>query len=221
MTIEVADGASIPPRYRGQRRLASPSRQSITDAMRELLAVRRLDEVTVQEIVERAQISRPTFYAHFETKYSVVAALIADMGQTIYGRWAAFFDEDGPISEEELRSIAVLTLADWREQATLFAATIEGWHSDQEIHDTWNEVLDRFAAALRKRVARVRQLEPEDDMVVPALISLFERCVYLAVATPDSPLGRSDEELASVLAMMWVRSLRLGPNEGKGRRRRA
>lgn len=220
MTSEVADGAAVPPRYRGQRRLASPSRQAITDAVRELLAVRRLDEVTVQEIVERAQISRPTFYAHFETKYSVVAALIADMGKTIYGRWAPFFDADGAIEEEVLREIAVLTLRDWREQATLFSATIEGWHSDQEIHDTWNDVLDRFVLALRKRVATVRPLEPEDDMVIPALVSLFERCVYLAVATPDSPLGRSDEELAGVLAMMWMRSLRLDSPEARARRRR-
>lgn len=220
MTSEVAEGASIPPRYRGQRRLASPSRQAITDAVRELLTVRRLDEVTVQEIVDRAQISRPTFYAHFETKYSVVAALIADMGQTISELWRPFFEEQGAILEESLRAVSMATLQAWRDQAALFSATVEGWHSDQEIHDTWNEVLERFAAAIKVRVARVRPLGPEDDMVATALVSMFERCVYLAVATPGSPLGRSDEELAGVLAMMWMRCLRVDDVEPKVRRRR-
>jgi AcrR family transcriptional regulator len=192
---------------------------AITDAVLELLSVRRLDELTVQEIVDRAQISRPTFYAHFETKYSVVAALIAEMGETIFERWAPFFAEDGPIREETLRELGVLTLRGWRERATLFSATIEGWHSDHEIHDTWNAVLDRFVANLTRRLAKVRPLQPDDDMVVTALINVFERCVYLAVATPDSPLGRSDEELAGVLAMMWMRSLRLDEFAAKPRRR--
>lgn len=218
MTSELA-GAAVPPRYRGQRRLAAPSRVAITDAVLELLAARRLDELTVQEIVERAQISRPTFYAHFETKYSVVAALVADMGETIFARWAPFFDEDGPIREETIRELGVVTLRGWRERATLFSATIEGWHSDHEIHDTWNAVLDRFVANLTTRVAKARPLRSDDDMVVTALINLFERCVYLAVATPDSPLGRSDEELADVLAMMWTRCLRLEGTTTKPRRR--
>lgn len=220
MTSEVVAAAGVPPRHRAQRRLASPSRVAITDAVRELLTVRRLDEVTVQEIVDRAQISRPTFYAHFETKYSVVAALVADMGETIFQLWAPFFDEDGPIREDALRDVAVATLRGWREQATLFSATIEGWHNDHEIHDTWNGVLDRFVSGLTARVERARPLRPDDDMVITGLVNLFERCVYLAVATPDSPLGRSDEDLAGVLAMMWTRSLRLDEPEPKARRRR-
>jgi hypothetical protein len=33
--------------------------------------------------------------------------------------------------------------------------------------------------------------------------------VYLAVSAPEGPLGRSDEELAEVLAHVWLRSLNL------------
>lgn len=210
VTSELATGAAIPPRYRGQRRRNSPSRVAICDAVRELLKLRRLDELTVQEIVDLAQISRPTFYSHFDTKYSVVATLVAEMGQSIYAQWLPFFSSAGPVDEAQLREASVITLRLWREQATLFSATVEGWHSDQEIHDAWNEVLDRFVSELTARVARYRPLEPGDDMTVTAMVSAFERCVYLAVATPDSPLGRSDEELAGVLATIWIRSLRLG-----------
>lgn len=198
---------AIPPRVRGQRRRSLQSRLAICEAVRELLLVRRLDDLTVNEIVERAEISRPTFYSHFETKYSVVADLVAEMGQTVYGHWAPIFAGDGPLSDVELRDVSALTLQAWREQGALFGATIEGWHSDHEIHDAWNDVLERFRVALTERVARWRPLQPADEMAVPAMIALFERCVYLAVSVPDSPLGTSDDQLARMLAAVWVRTL--------------
>lgn len=204
---ELAAPGAIPARSRGQRRRTSQSRQAIIEAVRDLLTERRLDDLTVNEIVERAEISRPTFYSHFETKYSVIAALVADMGESVFDAWRPFFDGEGPIDEVDLRRLAVITLGLWREQGALFTATVEGWHSDQEIHDVWNPVLERFAAALKRRLTRWRPLTPADDLMAAALVSAFERCVYLAVATPESPLGRSDEELAGVLAAIWVRSL--------------
>jgi AcrR family transcriptional regulator len=200
---------ALPPRSRGRRQRAAPTREAIAESMRELLKTRRLEEVTVAEIVELAQVSRQTFYSHFETKYSVVAALVEDMGETIFERWEHFFAEDGPIDEAELRELGLVTLGRWREQAALFAATIEGWHNDREIHDVWNAVLERFAAALAERLGHVREPHAGDDMLFPVLISLYERSVYLAVSAPGGPLGRSDEELAEVLAHIWLRSLNL------------
>ncbi|MGQ0466694.1 MAG: TetR/AcrR family transcriptional regulator [Sporichthyaceae bacterium] len=204
-----AVGPAIPPRSRGRRQRSASTRDSITEAMLELLTVRRLEEVTVQEIVDRAQVSRQTFYAHFETKYSVVADLVDDMGQTIYEHWRAFLEADGTIEETELHSLGLVTLGTWREQATLFSATIEGWHNDVEIHDVWNGVLERFAGALAARVGRVRAPQADDDLIFPALISLFERTVYLAVSAPEGPFGKSDDEVARVLARMWLRTLEL------------
>jgi AcrR family transcriptional regulator len=195
---------------RGQRRRGYASREAICQAVRELLSIRRLDELQVSEIVERAGISRPTFYAHFETKYSVVAALIEDNGRAVFDSWRPFFDGDGPIEEREIRELGMVTIGHWRSQAALWAATIEGWHTDQEIHEVWNEVLERFAAALTERIRRYRPLRDDDDMVVEALIALFERCVYLAITAPESALGRSDEDLASVLARLWSQALAAG-----------
>jgi AcrR family transcriptional regulator len=199
---------TVPPRYRAQRRRSSQSRTAILEAVRDLLTARRLDELTVNEIVERAGISRPTFYSHFETKYSAVAALVADMGSSIYDLWLPVFDGTGPLREQQLREIGRVTLLAWRQQGALFGATIEGWHNDQEIHDAWNEVLEGFRVALTERLARWRPLTPRDAMAVPAMISFFERCVYLAVSVPGSPLGQSDDELADLLASVWVSSLR-------------
>jgi AcrR family transcriptional regulator len=44
------------------------SRRAIFDATLSLLERKRWDHVTVQEIIDRADVGRSTFYAHFETK---------------------------------------------------------------------------------------------------------------------------------------------------------
>jgi AcrR family transcriptional regulator len=199
--------SDVPPRDR--RRRAPQTREAILEAVRELLKVRRLDDLQVNEIVERAGISRQTFYVHFETKYSVIAALIADTGVGIMEIWAPLFDGDGPITEAQIRTPSRNTIAHWRAQATLFSATIEGWHSDTEIHDVWNAVLVQFEEGLSARVRRHRGGTPRrnDDMLVGALMEAFQRCLYLAMSVPGSAFARSDDDLADMLAALWAAAL--------------
>lgn len=207
MTAEVALAPAVPPRGRRQR--APQTRDAIKEAVRDLLATRRLDDLTVNEIVERAGLSRQTFYVHFDTKYSVIAALIADTGEGILDVWAPLFDGHGPIREEQVRELAAITIARWRERAALFTATIEGWHSDGEIHDVWNAVLERFAERFTARLRRHRSGTPRrnDEMLAGALMEAFQRCLYLGMSVPDSPFARSDDDLADMLAALWTRAL--------------
>ncbi len=44
------------------------SRERIFHAFIELLAKKHFNQITVGEIIERADVGRATFYAHFETK---------------------------------------------------------------------------------------------------------------------------------------------------------
>ncbi len=159
--------------------------------------------------MERAGISRQTFYVHFETKYSVIAALIADTGEGILEIWAPVFDGDGPIDEAQVRAASKSTITHWRAQATLFSATIEGWHQDAEIHDVWNEVLVRFEERFAARVRRHRGGTPRrnDDMLVGALMEAFQRCLYLGMSVPGSAFARSDDDLADMLAALWAAAL--------------
>lgn len=55
------------------------TREAIFGALTDLLSQKRFDSITVSEIIERADVGRATFYAHFETKDSLLKALCEEL----------------------------------------------------------------------------------------------------------------------------------------------
>lgn len=60
------------------------SRKAIYDAFEELMAQRHYSQVTVAQIIERADIGRSTFYAHFETKDDLLKSMCTEMFDHIF-----------------------------------------------------------------------------------------------------------------------------------------
>ena len=55
------------------------TRESILSAFVALLAEKKFNQITVGEIIERADIGRATFYSHFETKDSLLKELCEEL----------------------------------------------------------------------------------------------------------------------------------------------
>ena len=68
------------------------TRKAIFSAFTKLLETKRYSSITVQDIIDEANIGRSTFYAHFETKDELIGALCSDIFQHIFS--------DNPISEK-------------------------------------------------------------------------------------------------------------------------
>lgn len=79
------------------RRVAR-TRRLIQDALVALILEKRYDKITVQDIIDRANVGRSTFYAHFRDKEDVLASNLADYT----AQWNAHLGETKPVSTGEL-----------------------------------------------------------------------------------------------------------------------
>jgi AcrR family transcriptional regulator len=62
-----------------QDRRSQRTRRLVLSAMMELMAEKRYDAITIQDLLDRADIGRTTFYAHYFDKEDVLAALVEQM----------------------------------------------------------------------------------------------------------------------------------------------
>lgn len=56
----------------------TPTRNLIVQAFFELMNEKSFENITIQNITERAQINRATFYAHFQDKFELLDEIVGD-----------------------------------------------------------------------------------------------------------------------------------------------
>ncbi|MEM8861059.1 MAG: TetR/AcrR family transcriptional regulator [Chloroflexota bacterium] len=125
-----------------QDRRIRRTRKLLQDALIYLLRRKPLAKIQIKEIVEEADVSRPTFYQHFETKEKLLFSLMDDVFEKIHS--VIFLGrEDG----EDFDVIQFL------------AASFRQWrlHSEELRWVLQVENKDLFIAALRVHVEALKQ----------------------------------------------------------------
>ena len=74
MAIESGDGGGA----KADRRVAR-TRRALKEALTDLILERGYESVTVQDVIDRADVGRSTFYAHFLDKDDLLMAILADL----------------------------------------------------------------------------------------------------------------------------------------------
>jgi len=84
------------------------TRRLLREALLELVAEKGYDRVTVQDVIDRADLSRATFYAHFRDKDDLLVSGLDDLEEGLRDSMAAFVEEGQGASERALGSVQAL-----------------------------------------------------------------------------------------------------------------
>ncbi|GAA4263174.1 TetR/AcrR family transcriptional regulator [Dactylosporangium darangshiense] len=180
-------------------------RERVLDALRDLLAERTFDSLSVAEIIAAAGVSRASFYFYFPGKQAVLAELVrraVGAGHEAAQPWIAA--ETPP--REALRAGIDAGATLWLANAGVLRAIVESWGSDPQLRELW---LAQMATFTEATVARIRSDTHLAGVDVPALAAsltwLGERLYYLA-ACGVAPF--SDRAvLVDTLTHLWVSAL--------------
>ncbi|WP_205698842.1 TetR/AcrR family transcriptional regulator [Conexibacter sp. SYSU D00693] len=184
---------------------------AILDAAEALLEQVALHELKVAEIIERAGISRATFYFYFTSKFAVIAAVLSRSIDEIFEAvqpWVAG-DEDPP-ADRLLRSIEAAGRI-WGEHRGVLTSISESWPADEELRALWLAVterfIDAFTAAVEGDVARGEATVPGDvRRFVTGLFWGTERVFYIAARGVEPSLPDVDAAV-EVMQRTWLHAI--------------
>jgi TetR/AcrR family transcriptional regulator, ethionamide resistance regulator len=188
-----------------RRRLSTRGR--ILDAALALLEARPWHEISLEEIMRSAGLTRTAFYRHFDDREALLVALLEHIGVRLEQVPDAWRRAGGdPVTE--LRA-AVSELVDvYGKHGRLLGALAEAANHNAQVRVLYLGLADRLISAVAERIAtdvaagRSRISDPEE--VARALIWMNER--YL-----DMQFGRDvrgDPERASrALSEVWIGAL--------------
>ncbi len=81
------------------------TRRAIREAFAQLLAEKPFAAITVQNILDRAQVNRKTFYNHYHDKYDLAKQVMDDVGQDLRETAERILSPDAPNHLRDMYSV--------------------------------------------------------------------------------------------------------------------
>jgi AcrR family transcriptional regulator len=177
------------------RRRGDKHRQAIMRAVRELLEDRPFAELSVSTISLRAGVARSGFYFYFDSKYAVLAQILAE-------------------AAEELERMVGSAAAVYAHNDPVMTACNAARHTDIEIRDILEqqfEVVLRQITAVVEAEMKAGTANPISDDI-PTLVRTLAGTTALALSGDPVLVGRQGlqgdvDRRVRVLERLWLNSL--------------
>src|SRR4051794_4483792 len=130
----------------------------ILQATEALLADVPVGKLSVAQIIERAGVSRATFYFYFGSKYAVITALLKSVMDEMYQQVQPFVDPNLNIATPDAVRASLRGGARvWSEHRFVLRATSEHWHDVPELRELWTGLVGRFTDGVSTGIDRGRE----------------------------------------------------------------
>jgi len=183
-------------------------------ATRELLEERSFEEITVADIVERADRTVGSFYARFQDKDAVLRVLLDRLDDRVRDLVRAFCDpvrwDGAPVGEFVAESVK-LNVAAYRRSAALFRAALAAAATDPDFRERRRGTMQfsaeeqkRFLLSRRDELACSDPARASDAMFEMVTATLDHELLYgrFTVTSPSTDRELSDDLTGRALAVL-------------------
>ena len=198
---------SVPSEVRRSR--GDRQREAIVGAVRELLEHEAFADLSVSVISERAGVARSGFYFYFDSKYAVLAVIVADAMEELDKLTHDFAPrESGETPSEFAKRMVGNAAAVFAHHDPIMQACTLAQNTDAQIREIMNDYSD---AVIDKIVGLVRQdsgARPITDDV-PALVRMLTATTAVTLSHDPAFVGRGTDpaRAVEVLERLWLNAL--------------
>jgi len=186
-------GKSTPAKKRPDPR-AQRTRDRLGDALIALIQEKPFDDVTVQDVLDRAQVSRSTFYEHYRDKDDLFLSDAEGLFRYMSGLLAG-----------DLASERVLPVKEWLAHVGAHASLRAALQPSGRYHDFLALAQGEFARAIERRLAELpRAREIAAERRAPLAHALAGSALSLMEWWLDRPTRPAPEEMDDLFhAQVW------------------
>jgi AcrR family transcriptional regulator len=192
---------------RRRRRTPEVAEAEIITAAESLLRERPFRELTVDEVMRRTDLSRPSFYVYFRDRHHLVLRVVEHLGSELFTmseRWLRGTGEGPEIAREALDGIVAVFVEHGPVMRALADAATDDPDVEQAYTDLVQTFIDATARHIDEEIAAGRILQLDGYETAKALVWMMER--YLNLSLGRGPLT-PHEAVADTLATIWTRVL--------------
>ncbi|OBG24364.1 TetR family transcriptional regulator [Mycolicibacterium celeriflavum] len=202
-------------RSRGDRQ-----RDAIVNAVRELVQERPFADLSVSAISERAGVARSGFYFYFDSKYAVLAVILADAGEMLDSLTHHFAPrEPGETPEAFAKRMVGSAAAAYANDDPVLSACAVARNTDAKIREMMDDFYDGIIEKLITLLEQDADVRPISEDL-PALVRTLAATTAMTLTHDSTFVGRGIDPNRAVDALerLWVAAF-WGSPEPSGRRR--
>ena len=199
------EGPRVPARRR--RRTPEVAEREIIAAAEALLRERPFRELTVDEVMRRTDLSRPSFYVYFRDRHHLVLRVVEHLGAELFAmsdRWLRGTGEGPQLARDALEGVVEV----YASHGPVMRALADAAADDPGVEQAYTAIVQAFVDAtarhIEDEIAAGRVLPLDAAETARALVWMMER--YLNLSFGYEPATPRDA-VAETLITIWTRVL--------------
>lgn len=192
-----------------KRRAPGEAEDEILAAAEAFLREKPFRELTVDAVMARTGLSRPSFYVHFRDRHQLVLRLVEHIGDALFVQAERWLRGSGGAPEDEVRAAVGGVAKIYAEHGRVLGALSDASADDPVLRAMYSSLVERFVEATAEHLGqeiaagRVRALDARET--ARALVWMNE--AYLTASFGRDQAGVPVATVVTTLTTIWLRVL--------------